>query len=413
MAKTVVALYRDYADAQSAVRDLIDGGIAQDRISLIRKSDEGSTGRDATSDAGDDDDKLDAGSGAVIGGATGAVIGGTAGAFLAGVAGLVIPGLGPLLGVGPLAATILGGAGIGAVSGGIAGALVNSGVSEEHAAYYQSGVEQGGTLVTVHADDAEAELAADILSRYSPLDVDSREEFASTGMSSARSPVSTGSGDSMTANLTQDRGLVADAGNTSAGMASSAVAGRGAMASTSSSSDMTSSDIVENEPAAVSPIAAASSDINVAGDNIESRGDEQARLPIVEEDVQIGKRQVTAGVARVRTRVYERPINESVTLREEKLNVERRATDRPLRPGEDAFQEKVIEVIETREEPVVHKHARVTGEVVVEKTATERTETVHDTVRKTDVEIDRDSGGMSGNQAAQSDRVLGSEGNTR
>jgi hypothetical protein len=90
----------------------------------------------------------------------------------------------------------------------------------------------------------------------------------------------------------------------------------------------------------------------------------------------------------VYSRVVEQPVEESVGLREEHVRVDRQKVDRPatgsdLRPG----QEQVIEVKEFAEEPVISKQARVVEEVRVNKEATQRTETVRDTVRHTEVNV--------------------------
>lgn len=188
--KVVVALFRDYSKAQRAVEALLNVGVEQQDISLIRRDGAGKTGglgnneRSATQTRGGDyrpevapgDDDLDAGSGAVIGGATGAVVGGALGALLAGIGGLVIPGVGALLGVGPLAATVISGIGVGTVTGGVAGALVNAGVPEDQAEYYQEGVRRGGTLLTVHTSAARAEGISRILMEYGPLEVERKED---------------------------------------------------------------------------------------------------------------------------------------------------------------------------------------------------------------------------------------------
>ncbi len=111
-------------------------------------------------------------------------------------------------------------------------------------------------------------------------------------------------------------------------------------------------------------------------------------IPIVEEQLEVGKRSVERVGARIHTVVTERPVEASVTLREEHVSVTRHAVDRAVTDADAAFGEKSIEVTETDEVPVVSKTARVVEEVVVGKTATERTETVTDTVRRTDVEVD-------------------------
>ena len=113
-------------------------------------------------------------------------------------------------------------------------------------------------------------------------------------------------------------------------------------------------------------------------------------IPLAEEELQIGKRAVQRGALRIHTYVTERPVEEQVTLREEQAYVDRRAVDRPAEAGEAAFQERTIEVEEMGEEAVVSKQARVVEEVAVGKEQRARTETVRDTVRKTEVEVDRD-----------------------
>ena len=88
----------------------------------------------------------------------------------------------------------------------------------------------------------------------------------------------------------------------------------------------------------------------------------------------------------------ETPVQEQVTLREEHVKVERRPVDRPIAAGDDAFRERTVEATERAEEAVVSKEARVKEEVVVRKQAEERTETVSDTVRRTEVEVEDERG---------------------
>ncbi len=115
----------------------------------------------------------------------------------------------------------------------------------------------------------------------------------------------------------------------------------------------------------------------------------EATLPVMEEELQVGKRQVERGGVRVRTRVIERPVEEMVRLREERVNVERRPVNRPITDADlQAFREGTIEVTARAEEAVVNKQARVVEEVVVNKDVGERTETVRDTVRRSDVDVE-------------------------
>jgi uncharacterized protein (TIGR02271 family) len=111
-------------------------------------------------------------------------------------------------------------------------------------------------------------------------------------------------------------------------------------------------------------------------------------IPVVKEEVGIGKRAVERGGLRIYSRVVERPVAEDVTLRDEKVNVERRPVDRPLAAGEAAFQDRVIEKRETQEEPVISKTARVVEEVALSKEERERKQRVEDTERHTEVEVE-------------------------
>ena len=70
------------------------------------------------------------------------------------------------------------------------------------------------------------------------------------------------------------------------------------------------------------------------------------------------------------------------------MQVERRSVDRPVDAADDVFRERTIEATETSEEAVVSKEARAKEEVVIRKTAEERTQTVSDTVRQTKVEVE-------------------------
>ena len=116
----------------------------------------------------------------------------------------------------------------------------------------------------------------------------------------------------------------------------------------------------------------------------------ETKIPVVEEQLIVGKREVQRGGVRVFTHTTERPIEENVTLREQRAHVERHPVDRAASEAElgNAFEDKTVEIRETAEEPVVEKRARVVEEVDVGKDVTTRTETVRDTVRRRDVEVE-------------------------
>jgi len=116
----------------------------------------------------------------------------------------------------------------------------------------------------------------------------------------------------------------------------------------------------------------------------------ETRMPIVEEELRAGKREVNRGGVRVHQTVTEQPVEQTVNLRDETVNVERRPADRNVSDADlqNAFQDQTIEVDEVDEEVVTDKQARVTGEVVVSKQVEEHPETVRDTVRRTEVETE-------------------------
>ena len=113
-------------------------------------------------------------------------------------------------------------------------------------------------------------------------------------------------------------------------------------------------------------------------------------VQVVEEELSVGKRKVASGGVRVTTSVSERPVTETVRLREEHVEAERRPADRTLsaKEAEAAFEEKTVEMMGTSEEVEVRKEARVVGEVSLSKETKEHQQTVRDTVRRTDVEVE-------------------------
>ena len=110
-------------------------------------------------------------------------------------------------------------------------------------------------------------------------------------------------------------------------------------------------------------------------------------IPVTEEELVVGKRNVEHGGVRVYSRVIEQPVSETVELEEEHVDVQRRPANRPA--SGDAFREQSFEMRERAEEPVVEKRAKVVEEVTVGKKRSKSARTVQDTVRKTDVEVER------------------------
>jgi len=233
--------------------------------------------------------------------------------------------------------------------------LTTNGVPHDDARAYAEGVRRGHALIAVRCDDDEVDRVVDILDDDGVLDLDERQNaWRSEGWNH------------------QDSG-VADLGGsatTSAGMMGSGMTEGSAMRDRDS--------------------------LYAQG----SSSDRDEVIPVAEEELHVGKREVGGGRVRIRSHVVERPVEEQVTLREEHVSVERRPVDGTMRSGSvndgDLFRERTVEMEERSEEAVVSKEARVVEEVVVRKDADQRTQTVSDTVRKTEVEVDDErSAGVS------------------
>lgn len=226
--------------------------------------------------------------------------------------------------------------------GGFFSSLFGNDQHTDDAGIYSEAVRRGSYLVTIYATtEDQADRAADILQRFHPVDVDQRaSHWRSSGWSGYESD-----GIPYTAEeVKKDRDLY-----------SKTTVGRSGQ-----------------QPQAG-----------------KQAGEGQA-IPVIEEQMQVGKRAVQRGGVRIYRHVSETPVQESVQLRQEKVKVERTPVDQPASAADiEAFKEGTTEVRETTEEPVVGKTARVVEEVRIDKEVSERTETVKDSVRRTDVEVEQ------------------------
>src|SRR6516165_2549055 len=112
-------------------------------------------------------------------------------------------------------------------------------------------------------------------------------------------------------------------------------------------------------------------------------------LRLAEEQLQVGKQMVETGRTRVRRFVTEREASADVNLHEEHAEVLRRAVTEPKFVGDIDWADQEIEVVETAEHALVNKTARVVEEVSLKKIGTDHVETVHDKLRRQQVEIER------------------------
>lgn len=116
--------------------------------------------------------------------------------------------------------------------------------------------------------------------------------------------------------------------------------------------------------------------------------DTDKSIPVIEEEMEVGKREVETGGVRVRSRIIERPVEEHLRLREEHVHVDRKQVDRPATEADFRnFKEGEAEMTEHAEVPVVNKESRVVEEVNLKKETRERDQTIKDRVRETDVDV--------------------------
>lgn len=211
----------------------------------------------------------------------------------------------------------------------VQGKLKDHGVPDEDIRLYEAGVRHGDALLIAHTSDEQSETARQIMNRHDALDIHHAHQVRTTSTSRMSAP-----------------------------------------------------------PVAATMATTATNNLS-ATDRTVNNG-ETVSVPVVEEQIAVGKRSIERGGARIHTRVVETPVTESVTLHEEHVTVDRHAVNRPANASDlnNAFQEVDVELHERNEVPVVAKEARVVEEVTIGKTASERTETISDTVRRTDVDVE-------------------------
>jgi stress response protein YsnF/sporulation protein YlmC with PRC-barrel domain len=130
-------------------------------------------------------------------------------------------------------------------------------------------------------------------------------------------------------------------------------------------------------------------DIHDTDTDINESKNSETTIPVIEETLEVGKKEVERGGIRIRQRVVEKPVEENINLREEHVKVDRKNVDRPATESDfNNANDQDIEIKEHSEVPVVNKEARVVEEINVTKEVTNRDEKVKDTVRKTEVDVD-------------------------
>jgi uncharacterized protein (TIGR02271 family) len=116
--------------------------------------------------------------------------------------------------------------------------------------------------------------------------------------------------------------------------------------------------------------------------------DADAAVTRSEEELQVGKRDVEAGRARLRKWVETEPVEMDVELKRETARVTREPIDRAVSDAE--IGETEVEVPLREEEAVVQKQTVAKERVGLERDVETTTETVSDEVRKERVEVEGD-----------------------
>ena len=247
--------------------------------------------------------------------------------------------------------------------GGFWGSLKDLFMPEEDRYSYSEGLNRGGTMLTVSADDSKIRNVADILEQTNAVNLDERE-----------------------ASWRQEGWSGYTGGTTGAEAA-------GGIPATGTSAGTTGLHATGGASSAGSYASGATSTPGVAHD---AQAGSRETIPVVEERLNVGKRVTEQGRVRLRSYAVETPVNEQVNLREETVHVNRHRVDRPVTAADEAlFAEKTIEATERVEEAVVSKDARVVEEVGLRKDATQHTETVTDKVRRTEVEVEDERGNVT------------------
>ena len=261
------------------------------------------------------------------------------------------------------------------------GAIKSLFVPDEDAHAYSHAIDKGHAMIVVSPNrTSNREQIIHVLEGTNPIDFDSKlEEWRQSGYDYSAPAMGAAAGGVMgaaTASTTINRAEATPANYA-----------------------VNQATVTDNIPASASTTGAASS---MAGGQVATgavatgtqatmaAGTDQDTIKVMEERLRVGKREVAAGAVRVRSYVVERPVEEQVRLHEERVSIERRPVDRAVTAADaaGAFQDRTIEARATSEEAVVGKDVRVVEEIGLKKEASDRTETVRDTVRKTEVDVE-------------------------
>ncbi|MFD1804380.1 YsnF/AvaK domain-containing protein [Mixta tenebrionis] len=311
--------------------------------------------------------------------------------------------------------------------------LFGDDVDDDYATEYNKAIQGGGVLLTVRARKEDADRIETLLDQYAndysaswrraDTTGHQREHLGETNDLSGRTTSAgfnagaagvTGKTDPTagvpgTLDHDSDKSIAGKTGATDllSGKNNSGVTG-------TSTSGVTATSATGATGTAATGVAGA----GVTGTSLSGKEQHEA-LKLAEEQVDIGKRQVSDGTVRLRRYTVEDEVAEDVSLFEQHADVFRNSVNEPAYLHDVDWSDKTIEVEESHEVPTVSKTARIKEEVGVRNETTERVETVKDTVRRQEVEVeqtgakglDKDRAGVTG--GLNNDPVTGASGNDR
>lgn len=333
---TVVGVFNNLRDAQTAICDLKAAGFRDDEIGIVGPGDKDTVAGKS----------VDGGTHAAEGAAAGVATGAGVGALWAiGIAAGLLPAIGPIV-AGGILGSILASAAGGAAVAGLAGALIGLGIPEEEATYYENEFKSGRTVVTVKTTTRQDE-ARRILGRHSGYDMESRpDRIVGSTASTTRTTTST-------PNLgTTDTLASANRKSASESAACSTGVGRSNLADTGVRSD-------------------------VAGQKVQLR----------EEELHAQKVQKQAGEVRVHKDVITEHKTVDVPVTREEVVIERHAAH-GVAPAGAIGTEREIRIPVKEEEVVVSKTPVVKEEVTVGKRNVTETKHVAADVKHEELRID-------------------------
>ena len=235
-------------------------------------------------------------------------------------------------------------------------ALAGGDDDSEHGPFAR-GVQNGGALLAVTVEDARAGQIADLLKQHGASEIEDTGNTGSTYNTGALTP-----------------GTDVSAGDFGTGARTIGTGTLGA------GSNFTGDHSLTTDVAGFGDTGNNAGTTSVMGEQV---------IPVIEEELVVGKREVNRGGVRVYSHISERPVAADVTLRNERIFVDRRLVDREATDVDFDTDSGVVELTASGEEAVVGKRSRVVEEVFVGKQSSEHTEQVNDTVRRTEVEVEQ------------------------